>query len=280
MPSQFTTPEKCPHCESDLPIPPGHWNWAAPWQCSHCGGMYAVRMESVVDASKKRIFAIPADLKPLWPLFSWEAAKSFGFHADTRYYVYAICYPNGLPMYVGRGKKLRVCQHIDELRRLPLDRWKEKHFELHDLLIRNQRERYHFLALVDHQSQAAQIERAFVLRWQLRRYGGLLVNSAIPDAAATLTTQADDCKCQALDEGSKPDTSMAVDRHPDGRQPIFHLDMLDRFCGSLVDYTCGVCRREVSVPRDLQAEVVQCPHCAHLFVPQSEGWAPARRNFW
>jgi hypothetical protein len=216
-----------------------------------------------------RLFAIPGDLKPFWPLFDYQEAMNFRFYANDRHYVYAICYPGGLPFYIGRGHRQRVMQHVSELRNIPFERWKEKHHEINSLMLANSAEMYAFLALVDDREQAAAIERKLVKRLGIRKRGGLLVNSVIPDGSE----HPEELQVSPLEiAGLKPV------RKPKPNS-VYHPDLMIKDCGYSTQWTCGVCRQECWVPRDLTAKVVQCPNCAHFFVPLSEGWTPARHNF-
>ncbi|MFO0940059.1 MAG: hypothetical protein U0930_04765 [Pirellulales bacterium] len=202
------------------------------------------------------------DLKPLWPLFTWREARNFGFYAQGQFYVYALCYPSGLPFYVGRGKKYRVCQHAEEVDRLPELQRSEKHRVLIDLANRNETEWYHFLALRESAEEAASIERNYVERWGIRRQGGLLVNRCIPDG-----------ETEAVDvEALEPVDTTMVGRDTNRRRRVHHPDILLGIGGFDKDFDCSICRGPVLVPDTLMAKIVQCPHCAHLFLPLNPGW--------
>lgn len=243
---------RCPTCQCELPVIPQHWTHAQPWQCSNCGGLYGVSLED-----RPKAFSIPADVKPLWPLFNWREARNFGFFAQRMFYVYALCYPSGLPFYVGRGQKYRVCQHAEEAESLPESQRSEKHRVIVELANRNEAEWYHFLALREAASEAASIERSIVERWGIRRQGGLLVNRCIPDG------ESDEVD---LGELEPVDTTMVV-RDTNRRRRVHHPDILLGLVGVDKDFECGICRSPVLVPDSLMAKIVQCPHCAHLFVP-------------
>lgn len=274
MPTQSSQQLKCPHCESALPEPPPGWKWSLPWQCSNCGGLYGVGLgskgrDSQELSSQERggeLFGIARDLRPLWPLHGWAEARRFGFHAQAKHYVYAICYPSGLPMYVGRGRKFRVCQHAEEALKLPEGQLQEKHREIIRLRDSGEWEWYHFLALVSSEAEAARIERAYVQRWGLRSRGGMLVNRIIPDAR-------DAIEPPDLEGIPLPDTSLAVaETIKDSRRQVYHPELLDGYQGPQREYNCAICRGPCSVPDDLTSKIVQCPHCAHLFLPLVEGW--------
>lgn len=258
---ESTTDEKCPHCEFPVRIPPEHWRWSNPWQCQNCGELFGIRLH------RQAVFGIPNGLKPLWPLFTWMEARRFGFFATGKHYVYAICYPSGVPFYVGRGKKLRVCQHAEEAWRLPEHRLKPKHFELRSLARSNESEWYHFMALVEDPLEAAAIEQAYVKRWRLDRSGGLLLNSVVPDGSP----EVDSMDLETID---LPDTSMVIGSERRTEKTVFHPHLFDGNCGNPRRYTCGICRSFCLVPEKLVSQIVQCPNCAHMFLPALEGWAP------
>jgi hypothetical protein len=223
--------------------------------------MFGLRMH------RQEVFGVPSELKPLWPLFTWMEARRFGFFASGKYYVYAICYPSGLPFYVGRGRKLRVCQHVEETWRLPEERLKAKHRELMALSDANESEWYHFLALVSDPEEAANIERAYVQKWKRVRQGGLLLNSVTPDGS--MNAEAVDVAQLDL-----PDTSLAVNTEGREERSVLHPELFDGNCGYNRRYTCGICREFCLVPDKLVSRIVQCPNCAHMFLPAVNGWTP------
>jgi hypothetical protein len=239
----------CPHCNQSIPVPPESWQFLPPWQCSHCAGLFGV--------GESGLFRIPAEIKPLWPLFSWLEAKRFGFHSHGKHYVYALCYPSGLPFYVGKGQNARACQHAEETWTLSKSRWSEKHGVIISLADRNEAEWYHFLALVDSDRRAAAIEAKFINRWGVRSAGGLLTNRVVP------TEQP---RVDAL-EVNPPSAIRAVvsDRSP---RMVHHPSLLiGGGIGKTIDLNCGICSEKVLVPNDLLVKVVQCPQCAHFFKP-------------
>jgi hypothetical protein len=210
---------------------------------------------------REKAFSIPAEIKPLWPLFSWREARNFGFYAQGKHYVYALCYPSGLPFYVGRGKKYRVCQHVEELDRIPRSQWSEKHRVMVELASRNESEWYHFIALRDSASEAATIERSFVERWGIRDKGGLLANRCIPDGSSDVD----------VEELAEVDTTMVVS-DTEREKRVHHPELLIGRGGEDERFNCAICRNPVLVPDSLMADVVQCPHCAHLFIPLNEAF--------
>jgi hypothetical protein len=119
----------CPHCENTIVPPNENWDVWSPWSCSHCGGLYGVRWD------RERTYPIPSDAKPLAPLLNWDAAQTFCFYSKKLYYVYALCYPTGLPFYVGMGNNKRCFQHLNESKIWQANaRWNEKNdiiYQLH-----------------------------------------------------------------------------------------------------------------------------------------------------
>jgi hypothetical protein len=222
--------------------------------------MFGVRMH------RQKVFGIPGEFKPLWPLFTWMEARRFGFFATEKHYVYAICYPSGLPFYVGRGQKMRVCQHVEEAWRLPEGRLKPKHFEIRSLASVNESEWYHFLALVSDRDKAAMIERAYSEKWGLDRQGGLLLNSVVPDGS--------EMRPDEYEWDDPPNIPLEVKQEHRTERVVLHPAIFDQNIGNHRRYTCGVCREFCLVPEKLISYIVQCPTCAHLFLPAIDGWTP------
>ena len=241
----------CPHCTTTIPVPPESWQWLPPWQCSHCAGLFGV--------GERGPFRIPSDCEPLWPLFSWLEAKRFGFHAGRKFYVYAICYPSGLPFYVGKGQAARACQHVEETWTISKDRWSEKHGIIIALADRNESEWYHFLALVSTEREAFAIEQQYIERWGLRQTGGMLTNRVLPqshsDYQGTYST---------------PNGIHAVisDKSP---RMVHHPELLEGMAtGRKTNENCKICGNACDVPLDLLLKIVQCPYCAHFFKPMGK----------
>ena len=219
-----------------------------PWQCSHCAGLFGV--------GETGWYRIPNDIKPLWPLFSWLEAKRFGFHAYSLFYVYAICYPSGLPFYVGKGQADRVCQHVEETWTLSKSRWSEKHGVIISLADRNESEWYHFLGLVKTESEAFGIEQRYVQRWGLRSRGGMLTNRVEPKASSYRGR---------LPSAPKGTDSILTSKNP---RTVHHPELLiGGGSGTRIDENCVVCGGRCSIPVDFFVKVVQCPYCAHFWTP-------------
>lgn len=239
----------CPHCEKVIPTPPDAWSWLPPWQCSHCAGLFGVSI-------KHGGFRIPAGIKPLWPLFTWQEARNFGFYAGRLNYVYALCYPSGLPFYVGRGVRYRACTHIDETWDIPQEQWTEKHHLIVSLSERNESEWYHFLALVETKGEAAAIEQTHIQKWGVRHKGGLLVNHARPIAYPH------------IGELPKPPIDMRAIETETGPRSVHHpAILLGEFSKREIEINCPTCLKQCKCPRSLAANRVQCAYCAHFFIP-------------
>ncbi len=241
--------QPCPHCCKKIPVPPEAWQFLPPWQCSHCAGLFGV--------GEQGLFRIPAGIEPLWPLFTWLEAKKFGFHAHGKFYVYALCYPSGLPFYVGKGQHERACQHVEETWTLKRSHWSEKHGVIVALADRNESEWYHFLALVPDELTAYRVEQHYIREWGLRCDAGLLTNRTTPRAF--------DCQ-EGLPSAPVTICAVASDRSP--RSVIHPLLREGGGAGLPLDYQCSICGECILVPLDFVAKVVQCPQCAHFFKPE------------
>lgn len=86
----------CPHCKTDLKLPPSFWaDRVAPWSCSYCGGLYGI-------SNNFTVFAVPDNFRPLSPLLSQSIANRWCYYSHPCNYVYALCYPAGIPFYLAR----------------------------------------------------------------------------------------------------------------------------------------------------------------------------------
>lgn len=213
-----------------------------------------------ISISSERPFRIPPEIKPCWPLYSWAEAKNFGYYAGVRNYVYAICYPGGLPFYVGRGVKLRVCQHIDEPWTVPEIHWTDKHRVLLQLASRNESEWYHFLALVETAGEAASIEQRYIEDWGLRSRGGLLSNRTRP------------AKNPAIEELPVAPHIMEVVERDKTTRRVHHPLILAGDYDDGFEVACSVCLKIYYTPKNIAAKSVQCPYCAHYFKPLNSHW--------
>jgi hypothetical protein len=119
----------------------------------------------------------------LAPLLNLDAAQTFCFYSKKLYYVYALCYPTGLPFYVGMGNNKRCFQHLNESKVWQASaRWNEKNDVIYQLLQTNESVWYHFLALVSERLDAAKIEAYWIKKWGMRDRGGMLTNSIQPES--------------------------------------------------------------------------------------------------
>lgn len=152
------------HSLADIPEPP--MAWLPPWQCSHCGELYG--------QGRDRTFRIPKGFEPLKFLMEWEHAHHWCHFSGNCHYVYAICYPSGLPFYVGKGSALRMVTHGKFVgKREPAD---EKELVLSELQSLGVSERYAILVSDVTAQSAYQIEAIAITQWGRRANGGLLTN--------------------------------------------------------------------------------------------------------
>lgn len=115
---------------------------------------------------------------------TWQQATKWAQGNGLRPYVYAICYPTGLPFYVGKGRRKRIMQHAAFLRLTDL--WhkvrrprSEKEAVIWQLAVNRDYERYAILAICETDAEAFDIEAIAIDRYGRREAGGLLCNATV-----------------------------------------------------------------------------------------------------
>lgn len=202
-------------------------------------------------------FAIPAEFKPMAPLLGEDIARRFTFYSKPNHYVYALCYPTGLPFYVGVGYGYRCFSHLTESRKSTVPNKTEKHDIILELLGTCEGVWFHFLALVTDRSRAAKIEAYWIDLLGLRAKGGMLTNSVKPYP---------DCDEEYDDQPPKVETDRLVIKsfqHPDfivapNQHDANHSGAI-RKC-----FACGESGQHTAEMRYVK---VLCSNCGHYLVP-------------
>jgi hypothetical protein len=261
----------CPHCDEPLPPEPENWSWMPPWMCSMCGGLYGY--------GEAGPFRVELSLKPFNPLFCWIEALRFSYYSGSRTYVYALCYPSGMPFYIGKGKGGRVCQHYKNTFSEKYSRKGEKERLIFDLNERGESEWYYFLALCDTPEEALRVEQHWIWKLGVRSQGGMLCNLA-PGC-----NQGQEYE-QPLDAVVIPNWKGDEITHNSRDKPrIVHypLEMRRNPKCALQKCWCPICNGECLIPEELRFISVQCPFCAHFFRPLAEArmrGAPTFSQHW
>lgn len=235
--------QPCPHCQELVPIPP--INWHPPWQCSYCSGLYG--------QGRGRLFRIPIGFEPLQYLMEWSHAHHWCHYSENNHYVYALCYPTGLPFYVGKGSGNRMLAHAAFIgKREPRD---EKELVIANLQDQGVNERYAVLSLQDDQDRAYQHEAMAILLWGRRSNGGLLTN-------------ADEGDTRGEPENWELPTPpiVQVRGNPNPMRWVIHPAIQFR-CpthrGMLI--ICPQCREQCIHPSAMKLEGIRCPFCHHFW---------------
>lgn len=213
-----------------------------------------------IHAGQSQTFAIPAESKPFDPLLSIGMAEKFVFYASGLYYVYALCYPSGLPFYIGAGQDRRCFSHIAESATRS-QKWNEKNEIIHQLLDCGGAVWFHFLALVDDRSLAGRIEAHWIRKLGLRKTGGVLANAVKPDGvvdALPVPPQIPGCREEAILKSFRH--PVLVVPPPVGPAPRK---------GKVV--TCPACNNEGQVIASMVGAKIACPHCGHFVIAKIIG---------
>ncbi len=242
----------CPHCENEIQPPSYKWHLNTPWHCSFCGGMYGIRFD------EKTTYALHESMRPLAPLLGESIARRFAFYSKPNSYVYALCYPSGLPFYVGVGSGYRCFSHSTETQNERRKRWTEKHDTIESLLKTCEGVWYHFLAMVPDRELAASIEGYWVRKWGLRSLGGLLTNSVYPETR--------------IEEDDYTDQPPATENDTEIIKSFQHPDFVvtpNRWNAtrSGAHATCFACGHKGQYTAEMRDRKVLCSNCGHFVIP-------------
>lgn len=161
----------CPHCDKTIKAPPSEWSQSIPWHCSDCGGLFG--------ADAAGVFKIPDGVKPVSPLLGYQTARRWLFYAGRQnFYTYALCYPSGLPFYVGQGCFERALSHVAETRSIKPERRTRKHDTIESIWAQNEDVWYCFLGLFKTREESIVLENWYIDFYGLRSHGGMLTNTA------------------------------------------------------------------------------------------------------
>lgn len=250
----------CPHCSQSIKPAP-LWMVHHSWHCSHCGGAYGINTHG-------KPFAIPDDFIPRVPLFSHSVARRWCFYAGNLPYVYALCYPNGLPFYVGSGIRLRAMAHCEETQQFETANYAEKHRVIDELHRANVGVWYHFFGQLESRQKAYALENYYIDLWGLRSRGGILTNDA--PARGPRFDHIEYADAKPFDSGTDGKPGVVWFEHPDyiATSP----DRIPGGCSSMRCLACGV----VGYYYDETAwKKLLCSNCGHYFHPIHQIHKPA-----
>jgi ribosomal protein L37AE/L43A len=247
---------QCPSCKAEIKHPPAFWqDRIAPWSCSNCGGLYGIRNNG--DS-----FGIPAGFRPLAPLLPEKQARRWCYHAHLCNYVYALCYPTGIPFYVGVGVLDRAIEHVVETRRLGKQgglRF-EKNQEIARLLSSGQGVWYHFLCLTDSRQESLETESFWINYWEMRHLGGMLTNLEYPPTDPELTKPEPPPLPDGIEE---PEPRIVVFQHPDMVACPPSPEELEGGKWPHDTISCNACGSQSYISKRMAEKHLICPSCGH-----------------
>lgn len=183
------------------------------------------------------------------------------FQAGNRPYCYAICYPNGIPFYVGKGRAQRLIQHghcVRKDRKQPAKR-DARHEVLLEIHRHGAVEQYAILALCDSDSEAYQIEAQAIAMWGRRCRGDLLTNG--DDGQRTPITPWVMPSQPAIHvNGGASKAVWVVHPRISGRAPA-HKGVTRK---------CPACLASCMHPGNVVLHGARCPECCHFFDADGE----------
>ncbi len=232
-----------------------------PFTCSSCGELYGISEDN------NKPFRVPNDL-PHLILLDYEQARWWSFCVKQKSYVYAVCYPTGLPFYIGKGKAQRMCQHAAFINRNPPEMPRdEKELIIAELRAAKRFELYAVLAICESSQEAIQIEGLAIHLWNRRANGGLLTNLDEGDFREPETWQL------------PPPPIIAIDEQIDWCPWVIHPSIqttAPKKRGRIV--TCPTCEMVCRIPPLFEISKFRCPQCAHFFEEADaklyRGWMP------
>ncbi|MFM2220007.1 MAG: hypothetical protein RL240_4325 [Planctomycetota bacterium] len=246
----------CYFCKKEIKHPPEFWQQrVAPWSCSHCGGLFGVRCNGSA-------YPIPEDFRPLAPLLPQKVARRFCFYSQPCNYVYALCYPTGIPFYVGVGVRDRALDHVLETRRYACSEGfpSEKNAEIAHLLESGQGVWYHFLALTADRSLAESTESFWIHHWQRRSQGGMLTNQHYPEPPPELSGLYPPAIPEDLEE---PGQKIMVWQHPDIVVCPPSVAEFDKGVYPTDSVECCACGVFGHISKDMIGKHLICSSCGH-----------------
>jgi hypothetical protein len=197
----------------------------------------------------------------------WEHAHHWCHFVGNGYYTYAVCYPNGLPFYVGKGKGPRMLHHGKfNGKREPDD---EKEIVIAQLQARGLTERYAVLQDDITERCAFQIEAIAIMQWGRRSDGGMLANRDEGQLRGEPENWALPTPPQIEIKGNPYPTLWAIHPKIQFRAP--------RVRG--VGLTCPRCVARFYTAPNEELHALRCPVCYHFFdVDNSKIYEYWRKN--
>jgi hypothetical protein len=233
----------CPHCGASIPESPE--DWLPPWQCCSCSCLYGI--------FESQVFAIPANVTRLRYLMSWDQAQVWCHYSANSPYVYALCYPTGLPFYVGKGRAQRMLAHahFTKMQKSAIDQKERTITALHEMGLS---EAYAVLALCDSDEMALRLESTAIHQWGRRVEGRMLTNIELGETV------------DPVPWNLPPPPVIAIRGNPTPTNWVIHPSLQNRAPRHRgVAIECPSCRGECYYPAAMRLDSVRCPICMHFF---------------
>lgn len=219
-------------------LPPD--SWLPPWVCSNCGGLYG--------QGRDRLFRVPKDFAPVRFLLTYQQAHYWAEFNARSPYVYALCYPTGLPFYIGKGTGKRLIAHGKFVgQREPQDEKEEVIEQLQKMGVCE----YYAVLLLDVTNKEALTEEAkLIIKCGRRANGGILTNRDEGNLAKEPESW-DTPQQQPLDVFCVNANRWVI--HPEIQYRKPRRDCVAVYCPAC-DYHCVH-------PLGVKFEEVRCPNC-------------------